>query len=690
MTYKILLLDDDERFRKLVTPGLLAKGFEVVEACDGHQALELVNRSKYDLMIVDGVLPDTEGIKWLTRYRASGGTAALVFVSVHWQTLEFYQVLTKDLNVAQIIHKPVIPSVFAEQVYSEITRPQWTPASTPAVDEQKEAPDETIAYSLAELAREYILELPEELDKISDGVSEAECISNPGLALKSVRMLAHKLRGTAGTFGLNNLGELMGRMEDSIRLQEAKAELPTQEFLDDLKFFLSEGRKVVAEHEKCSSGYAGKSGDQITSSNLRILVVDEDREFLEEVKRVASQRLIEVLPASTPEEVLEILGSTSVDAILIEVKLAGYKSFELARTIRDLTSESIPIAFVSDDTNLDDRLLAAHLGASLYLNKPIDPDTLEDAIQRLLLLRSTVHPKILVVDDDQYFAKRASKILSTKGMDVQILSEPARILDKLQEFAPDLLILDLMMPFISGFDICKMLRTMPRWQDLPILFVTAQTGLATRLAAFTCGADDYLPKPVADDELVTRVTMRVERSRFLKDRSERDPLTGLLIRRGFMERFNAALGNAKRISQSISLVLFDLDKFKQINDKYGHLAGDSVLSGLGRLMSKRFRVEDLRGRWGGDEFVIGFVGSDRQHSVRLMESILAEYSAMTFVGEHGEVFSAALSAGIACFPDDCDNTYDLLRIADQRLYEAKSQGRNRVVADSPDLLNKGK
>ncbi|MBX9721675.1 MAG: diguanylate cyclase, partial [Candidatus Obscuribacterales bacterium] len=294
------------------------------------------------------------------------------------------------------------------------------------------------------------------------------------------------------------------------------------------------------------------------------------------------------------------------------------------------------------------------------------------------------------VDDDQFFAKRASKILFDKGIDTQILTEPSKILDKLQEFSPDLIILDLMMPFISGFDICKMLRTIPRWQDLPIVFVPAQTGLATRIAAFACGADDYLPKPLSDDELVARVTLRVERSRNLKDRAERDPVTGLLIRRGFMERFNAALGHARRISQPVSLVLFDLDKFKSINDNYGHLAGDAVLAGLGRLMAKRFRVEDLRGRWGGDEFVLAFVGSDRPHSIKLMQGFLEEYCAMTFTGEHGETFSAALSAGIASFPDDSDSSYELMRIADQRLYLAKSKGRKQVVAETPVEMTEGR
>ncbi len=682
MSYSILLLDDDLRFRKMVVPGMTNKGLKVFEASTGIEAQELIKKHNFDLLIVDGVLPDTDGIKWLTRYRAGGGTSTLIFISAHWQASEVYQVLTKDLTVAQIIHKPVIPAVFAEQVYSEITRPHWTPTA----DREEEQTEDPVLLSLEELAKEYMAELPGELDKIDQSIASAQASNKPLEELAKVKMLAHKLRGTAGTFGMQGLGDLMGKTEDSIRtVKDADSG-----FFDLLKSYASQSRDILTEKNKEEQAKTHRTQVSEQQANLRILVVDEDLEFLEDVKKVASQRLVEVLTASTPAQVFQMLTNYTIDAILIEVKIAGYKSFELARTIRELTDEKIPIAFVSEDTNLDDRLLAAHLGASLYLSKPIDPDTLEDAIQRLMVLRSTVHPKVLIVDDDQFFAKRASKILFDKGIDTQILTEPSKILDKLQEFSPDLIILDLMMPFISGFDICKMLRTIPRWQDLPIVFVTAQTGLATRIAAFACGADDYLPKPLSDDELVARVTLRVERSRNLKDRAERDPVTGLLIRRGFMERFNAALGHAKRISQPVSLVLFDLDKFKSINDNYGHLAGDSVLAGLGRLMAKRFRVEDLRGRWGGDEFVLAFVGSDRAQSVKLMQSFLDEYCAMTFTGEHGETFSAALSAGIACFPDDSDNSYELMRIADQRLYLAKSKGRKQVIADTPVEMTEGR
>lgn len=680
MTYTILLLDDDERFRKLVVPRLKAKDINVLEAGSGKQADDLAASNKIDALVIDGVLPDTDGITWLRKYRSSEPNKPVIYISAFWQSTDAYQVLTSELGVSQIVHKPVIPGVFAEQVAAELMRSQWTPSS----NEQK---DDPIALELEELSREYIESLPDEIRKIEEALEKAQDPNQRAQELQVTRLCSHKLRGTAGSFGLTSLGDLMGQMEDRIRSLNDVYENLDESFWSEMADIIATCRNIIEKNAGASPQKMAATtrvvSQQAAASQralARILVVDDDPHFLDYVEKIVSQRLIEVVRASTPEEALQLLKQKSVDAIILDLNLARVKSFELAKDLRELPGvEHIPLAFVSSDASLDDRVQAAQLGASLYLNKPLDPDTLEDAVQRLLILGSREKPRILIVDDDKFFTKRAADILFDKGMEVHTLHEPSRILEQLHEVNPDLLLLDLLMPGISGFDICKMLRTIPRWQALPIVFVTAQTGLDTRIAAFTCGGDDYLAKPLSDEELVTRVSIRVERSRLFKERSERDAVTGLLVRRSFMERFTAQLSASRRQRQVVSLVMFDLDKFKDINDNHGHLAGDAVLAGLGHLLSKRFRVEDLRGRWGGDEFILALVGSEKTQSAMLMKAFLDEFTQMVFIGESGESFQTALSAGVAASPEDGQTPHELLQIADQRLYEAKTTGRNKVV-----------
>jgi diguanylate cyclase (GGDEF)-like protein len=235
------------------------------------------------------------------------------------------------------------------------------------------------------------------------------------------------------------------------------------------------------------------------------------------------------------------------------------------------------------------------------------------------------------------------------------------------------------MPGLSGLEICRMLRMSPRWQQLPVVFVTATADLASRLSAFRAGADDYLAKPIVVPELLARIRVRLEQTRLLRERAERCPLTGTLLRRPLLEALAARLSEARRRGQQLSLALLDLDYFKQVNDRHGHLAGDRVLLGFGKLLGARFRASDLRGRWGGEEFVVALPDEDESTARGVLERVLLEFAAMEFEGDGGERFSASFSGGIACFPGDGERVDDLIRVADARLYRAKAAGRANLV-----------
>ncbi|HET9449231.1 MAG TPA: diguanylate cyclase, partial [Aggregicoccus sp.] len=246
---------------------------------------------------------------------------------------------------------------------------------------------------------------------------------------------------------------------------------------------------------------------------------------------------------------------------------------------------------------------------------------------------------------------------------------------------PDLLLMDVMMPGLGGLDLCKILRSMPEWQELPILLVTAQTDVAFRVAAFQAGADDYLAKPVLREELLARVRGRLERSRLAQELRDRDALTGLPLRRPFLDTLRGRLAEAKRSGTQVSVALIDLDRFKHINDTYGHLAGDRVLGRFGRLLAARFRKEDARGRWGGEEFVVALYGEGPPSARDILARSGSEFARLLFEGEGDVRFRATFSAGIATFPADGASAEDLLRAADVRLYRAKRNGRNRIEID---------
>ncbi|MBX9693144.1 MAG: GGDEF domain-containing protein, partial [Cyanobacteria bacterium] len=182
-----------------------------------------------------------------------------------------------------------------------------------------------------------------------------------------------------------------------------------------------------------------------------------------------------------------------------------------------------------------------------------------------------------------------------------------------------------------------------------------------------------------NEELLTRVKVRLDRARMLKERSDKDTITGLLLRRAFSEHLSAILAESQRLKTNFTICLLDVDHFKKVNDTHGHLAGDRVLAGLGQLLARRFRVDDLRGRWGGEEFILAFRREKKEILHKAITRVLQEFGESVFTGDEGEEFSCTFSGGLATFPDDGDTIFELIQTADKRLYVAKEAGRNRIV-----------
>ena len=421
----------------------------------------------------------------------------------------------------------------------------------------------------------------------------------------------------------------------------------------------------------------------------RLLVVDADEAARQHVVALGREHYVRTDAADGCASALEMAhNGEHFDLVFIDVMLPPTNAaFGLARSLRALPGyERVPIAFLADGSNVAHRVAAAHAGGSLYLAKPLDAYTFGASVEQLLALGEARHARVLVIDDDEDFSLTVASILGLDGMLVTVLTDTSRILDVMDEESPDLVLLDVTMPNVNGFDIARMLRTTPRWQDVPILFLTGRSDVDTRVAAFEAGGDDYLAKPIAENELLARVRARLERRRLFREMTEKDPVTHVLSRRSLVEALAGRLSESRRHGRQLSVALLDLDQFKRVNDTYGHTVGDQVLATLGRLLGERFRLEDLRGRWGGEEFVIVFPGEAVEMAAEVLRRVLTEFANISFRGDHGDAFHVSFSAGVASFPEDGTTIDTLLKAADLRLYQAKAAGRNRVVSPvvSPD------
>jgi diguanylate cyclase (GGDEF)-like protein len=410
-----------------------------------------------------------------------------------------------------------------------------------------------------------------------------------------------------------------------------------------------------------------------------LLVVDADARVREQLQELGRERLLVVIAVATPQEALAFARSGHVDAAIIDGAL-GPAAVAFAHDLRAVPGlERVPMAFLSEGGNTERRVAAAHAGASLYLAKPVDPYGFGAAVEQMLALGRDEKMRVLVIDDDADFAACVAAVLEPHGIVVRTALDATHLVDTLDDARPDLVLLDAMLPEVNGWDAIRIMRTMPEWRDVPILFLTGRTDLESRIAAFDAGADDYLAKPLVPEELLSRVRVRLDRRRLLREMTERDPLTRCMSRGALLDALASRLSEARRHARTLSVALIDVDRFKRGNDSYGHLVGDHVLMALGRLLTARFRLEDLRGRWGGEEFVIAFPNEPAATAAVVLSRVLDEFRAMPFQSERGETFFVSFSAGISSFPGDGATVDALIRAADSRLYRAKRGGRAHVV-----------
>ena len=296
--------------------------------------------------------------------------------------------------------------------------------------------------------------------------------------------------------------------------------------------------------------------------------------------------------------------------------------------------------------------------------------------------------KILVVEDSATQAQMVRLILEIAGYDVVMAADGAEGLELFDSRAPDLVLLDLNLPKMNGFEVCEAIKTPDRKRFTPVIMLTTEADVDSKVKGLDLGADDYLPKPFDSAELLARARAML-RIKGLEDRiiklSVTDDLTGLCNRRFFMQRIEEELDSAARYEHRLGLIFFDIDHFKNVNDNFGHQFGDRVLRQVAQIASRLARKGDISARYGGEEFVLVLRGVDSDRARFVADRLREQISSTVFSDEKGAQVKITVSCGVASYPDDVDNPHvdDILRAADDALYLAKKLGRDRTEVYRP-------
>jgi len=501
---------------------------------------------------------------------------------------------------------------------------------------------------------------------------------------EQVILEAHKLAGSLGTFGFPLGTQLARKIEDLFLENLSLSPLQQQKFIKLLAHLqeVVQSPPIPASREipDAKISKVALSNFSFYANNPHLLIVEDDQELaqglaieasswgmrVEVIHHISQARL--AIAAHPPDLVL-------LDLVFPEAEATG---LELLQELSNATPP-IPAIVLTLRDSFPSRLEVARLGGCGFLSKPVTPNQVMQSVVQVVQQNYLGHFKVMVVDDDPTIFEILVTYLKASELQLVYLEDPRNFWETLESSAPDLLILDINMPYINGIELCRVIRNDPNWSSLPVLFISSQDDISTVQQVFRVGADDFISKPFSENTVVTRVLNRLQRLNMMRSLSEVDLLTGLANRRKFTVDWERSLRLAMRNTKSLCLAILDLDNFKVVNDRHGHEMGDRVLQEVGRLLLHSFRQEDLVARWGGEEFIISWYGITREEASQRLEKVLADIRALKFTAENGHIFGITFSAGIVQYPEEGDKFPLLYHRADHLLYQAKQMGRDRIL-----------
>jgi two-component system, cell cycle response regulator len=453
----------------------------------------------------------------------------------------------------------------------------------------------------------------------------------------------------------------------------------------------------------------------------RILVVDDVLANVKLLEARLTAEYFDVVVALSGSEALAICERGMCDIVLLDVLMPGLDGFEVCRRLKaHPATHHIPVIMVTALDQPSDRVRGLEAGADDFLTKPVSDIALVARVRSLVRLKMVADElrmraatsreigigdpvgaaladkgrggRILVVDDRAASYQRLAAILAEEHS-VDIEPDPQQALFHAAEGDYDLIMVSLGLEHCDGLRLCSQIRSLDRTRSVPILVITEMEDTARLLRGLEIGINDYLVRPIDRNEMLARVRTQVRKKRYgarMRDNMQlsiemaiTDALTGLYNRRYMETHLATAVDQATARGKPLTLLLLDIDYFKCVNDSYGHDAGDDVLREFAIRLRKSIRGIDLACRYGGEEFVVVMPDTAIAVGATVAERIRRRIATEPFTIRNGAgAIDVTVSIGIATLADANDQPGAILKRADEALFRAKRDGRNRVEAEA--------
>jgi two-component system, cell cycle response regulator len=443
--------------------------------------------------------------------------------------------------------------------------------------------------------------------------------------------------------------------------------------------------------------------------SARILIVDDLAPNLHLLEVKLAAQYYDVVTAMSGKQALKLAQSEKFDLILLDAMMPGLNGFEVCKRLKSNPSTwHIPVVMVTALEETRDRIRGLEAGADDFITKPIDDFNLLARVKSLLRLKMVTdqllshtgssmensrpmlegldkrNGRILILDDHILKLSKISEPLRDTH-EIVIETDPKKAIGLINNTI-DLVIVSLVSPKFDGLRFCARLRSDAQTRDVPILAIGASEDEATLVRAYDIGINDTLMRPIEAQELQARVNTQLRRKFYADSLRENfsesmemvvtDPMTGLGNRRYFDRSVTPLIDQLNESGQAFSLVVFDVDNFKRVNDILGHDVGDIVLKEVAARLASNMRSIDVVSRYGGEEFLIAMADTDQEAAVVAADRIRSLIGGTPItVGD--QAFSIAVSAGVSEARKG-EQFRDVFKRADGALYSAKQAGRNQV------------
>lgn len=446
----------------------------------------------------------------------------------------------------------------------------------------------------------------------------------------------------------------------------------------------------------------------------RVLIVDDEPLNVRLLATILASEGYDIIRSYSGKDAINKAEQELPDLILLDIVMPDLNGYEVTRRLKKMAATcDIPVVLITTYTETEDKVKGLQAGADEFLNRPIDQSELRARIRSLISLKqyreqlqartrlehaftslpereiADDHGKILLVEDNEIEAKVICNYLETRSYQVEHVKDGISAVRRVSSGDIDIVLLDLLLPKMDGFEVCRRLKREPLTRNIQIIMVTALEDIESKIRGLEQDADDFLVKPVHKEILLTRIEALLKKKRYV-DRlnvnyekalrsAVTDSLTGLYNQMYFKKFLELEMERSRRQKHPLTLMMIDLDDFKVYNDTLGHLTGDQILQEFSQLLRQNIRKIDLAARYGGEEFAIILTYTDVKGAMTIAERLRQTIEAYQFSYKTSYPSKIlTISIGLADFHADSLSAQELIERADTALYQAKRAGKNRM------------